>query len=187
MDDDLEDILDTILKAIDLDDPGLKDKLRQGLEKGFEAAAELGQDVKIELEIGARDTPDVVVLQGGRQDDADCADDSDPPDLSVISRDAGDQDSDEIDLDDDPSMRVRLFGSDLRDTVGRIDVEGDAQTVFRGAGTRPYRLHCEGGSLKVLLDGRPSDELRGGQSIDVEAALVQVSGDGEGWYVALRR
>ncbi|MCB9676605.1 MAG: hypothetical protein H6737_15925 [Alphaproteobacteria bacterium] len=186
MDDDIDDILHSIFEVIDLKDPRLKDKLRRGLEKGLEVASELGHDVQVELDIDS-DVPDVVVLDGGRQDGAPTPQTSGPPDLSVIDGDGGHDDGF---IDDDllgEPVRVRVFGGTAPSSAGRIDVSGEHQTVFRGAAPRTYRIHCEGGGLEVLLDGLPADQMIGGQSIDVEASLVQVRGDGEGWYLALGR
>ncbi len=66
MSDDIDDILDSIFDVIDLPDPRIKHKLRQGLARGLEVATELGQDVKVELDLDP-DSPGVVVLDGGRE------------------------------------------------------------------------------------------------------------------------
>lgn len=66
MSDDIDDILDSIFDVIDLPDPRIKLKLRQGLARGLEVATELGQDVKVELDLDP-DSPGVVVLDGGRE------------------------------------------------------------------------------------------------------------------------
>jgi hypothetical protein len=192
MDDDLDDILDSIFQVIDLRDPRLKDKLRRGLQKGLEVAGELGHDVKVELDLDGA-TPEVVVLDGGRKEGSAAPDPTGPPDLSVIDGDGRGPDIDFLDgdLEDDDlldeSMRVRVIrsGSTGTRTAGQIEVADDLQTVYRGQTARTYRLHCDGGGLTVLLDGEEVDGIIGGQSIDVEAGLIQVRGDGEGWYVAV--
>jgi len=61
---------------------------------------------------------------------------------------------------------------------GQIRVAaGERQTILHAQAPRAYRLHGTSGTLRVHADGQPLATLRAGQSIDVEAALIQVSGE----------
>ena len=163
MADDFDDLVEGILDALDTDDPALRRKLRESLERGFDLAMDQpGTDVQIELDLGG-DDPDMVELDGGRSSERRS---SEPPDLHVV-RD-----------DDEPAGR--LLGSG-----GSIEVEDAQQTVFVGPAPRFYRVHCETEGFTLLAEGEPVGELLAGQSTDVEASRIAVRGTGTGFYAPL--
>ena len=56
-----------------------------------------------------------------------------------------------------------------------IDASGPGfQNIFRGKAARLYRIECIEGGLQIFLDGEPVEEIRPGQSTDVEAQVVRV-------------
>lgn len=60
---------------------------------------------------------------------------------------------------------------------GKILVEESSsgfQNIFRGKAPRLYRIECLEGGLQIFLDGEPVEEIRPGQSTDVEAAIIRV-------------
>ena len=93
-----------------------------------------------------------------------------------------------------PNVSVRVRTVD-RGTGGAapgdiaVSPDAPAQTVFRGATPRPYRVRCVTGALRVEFDGSPP--TTSGQSMDVEAGLIRVSAaDGAaatGAYLRLAR
>ncbi len=52
---------------------------------------------------------------------------------------------------------------------------GAGQTVFFGPEPRAYRLACDGGRLRVVVDGQEVDTLAAGQTMDVEGRRVSVA------------
>ncbi len=56
----------------------------------------------------------------------------------------------------------------------QMNPESDLRTVFRGAAPKVYRLTVRAGTVRVWLDGKPTDTLYAPAAIDVEAALIQV-------------
>lgn len=195
----MDDLLDQLMKALDFRDPDIKRKLREGLEEGF-SELDLGNtDVHFEFDIDGdgvhfggshsekRNQPGVTVLDGGLddEDDDDFDDDTDDegPDLEVLEGDLDDH------TDEEPDVSVRVLRAPLRPMrrragVGRILVDGQ-QTLFRGETARAYRIECDQGELRVVLDGAAVETVEAGQSIDVEAALIQVRGTAEGSYTRL--
>lgn len=186
---DMDDLLEQLMKALDFSDPNLREKLKRGLEEGLDQLDLGTADLHFELDIdgdGVRfsssDTPEVTVLDGGL--DGDRPDTDERPDLEVVDGDALD---DEDDDDDHPDISVEVLRSPFRRfprggrREGRILVDGQ-QTLFRGAEPRAYRLRCDDGELRVVVDGAAIEALAPGQTIDVEAALIQVRGQGEGGY-----
>lgn len=59
----------------------------------------------------------------------------------------------------------------------RLGADGGMQTILQAPGPRAYRLWCAAGALRVMADGQPVARLLPGQSLDVEAGLIQVSAD----------
>ena len=60
---------------------------------------------------------------------------------------------------------------------GKILIEASGagfQNIFRGKTPRLYRIECLEGGLQIYLDGEPVEEIRPGQSTDVEGAIVRV-------------
>lgn len=60
---------------------------------------------------------------------------------------------------------------------GKILIEASGsgfQNIFRGKTPRLYRIECLEGGLQIFLDGEPVEEIRPGQSTDVEAQVVRV-------------
>ncbi|MFT4977210.1 MAG: hypothetical protein ACI8S6_003115 [Myxococcota bacterium] len=54
---------------------------------------------------------------------------------------------------------------------------GGVQTILRAPVSRAYRLSCTSGWLRILAEGQPVASLLPEQSIDIEAALIQVSSE----------
>jgi len=73
--------------------------------------------------------------------------------------------------------------------VGARQGAKELQTLFRGETARAYRVKCSEGDLRVIADGLPVESLSKGQSLDVEAKLIQAaceaeqSASGEYWRV----
>lgn len=60
---------------------------------------------------------------------------------------------------------------------GKIHIEESGsgfQNIFRGKAPRLYRIECLEGGLQIYLDGEPVEEIRPGQSTDVEAEVIRV-------------
>jgi len=73
-----------------------------------------------------------------------------------------------------------LGGSSRADKRPRIVLDpasdgAEWRSLFRGAVARPYRIAVSKGTVRIALDGSPSDIVRRGASLDVEAKLIQVS------------
>ncbi|MCA9568889.1 MAG: hypothetical protein KC656_13665 [Myxococcales bacterium] len=171
-DDDIDDLVDGILDALDASDPELREKLRESLERGIDLAMDQpGANVEIQLDLDPDAGPDVVVLDGGRVGPPDDGPREPGPDLTVLDGDA-----------DDEHVHVEVRGRTVRARTGRIDVHDSTQAVYVGAAPRLYRVRCFQGALMVLADGSPVAELRHGQTTDVEAARIEVHGLGTGAY-----
>jgi hypothetical protein len=54
------------------------------------------------------------------------------------------------------------------------------QTVFRGESAHTYRIRCTTGALEVACDGAIVEQVLPGQTVDVSARLIRVSGGQEG-------
>ena len=73
--------------------------------------------------------------------------------------------------------------------VGAGQGAKELQTLFRGETARAYRVKCSAGDLRVIADGLPVESLSKGQSLDIEAKLIQAaceaeqSASGEYWRV----
>ena len=48
------------------------------------------------------------------------------------------------------------------------------QTLFRGNSPHIYRVHCDDGIMKVLVDGQSVETLNPGQSLDVEGRFLSI-------------
>jgi hypothetical protein len=195
---------DVIKKVeIALDDANIDgEAIRQSLIRGVrQALGSLESVLEGEL-VPDEEAPEVVVMEGGRSDDQPTTE-GEPPDLRLA-----DDDAEEGDTDSPPgptgvktpvSTTVRVFrtgigsptgtgalgGSPGLAEAGRIRIEEGAadsgQTLYRGEGHRIYRLHCELGRMRVLVEGQPIETILPGQSMDVETRLLRVlSEDGGG-------
>jgi hypothetical protein len=128
------------------------------------------------------DVPDVTVVDGGRADDAPPTE-GQKPDLKVAEPDSPDP------VEDTPRVYTRVTVHKAQKTappdgLPRVELHPTTDTdtwrsLFRGAVPRPYRLTVEKGRVRVSLDGMPADVIGPGASLDVEAAVIQVSLDGE--------
>lgn len=186
--DTMDDLLEQLMKALDFRDPALREKLKRGIEEGLERLDLATADVHFEVDIDGESVnvrsnhPDVTVLDGGLSGEADDEDDAsdEGPDLEVLEGEGDD-------FDHEPEVSVEVLRAPFRTVrrhargLGRIQVDGQ-QTLFRGALARPYRLACDEGELRVVVDGAAVETLAEGQTLDVEAALIQVRGTGEGTY-----
>ena len=183
-----------------LREAGLRPDDESAVEDGLRAALEQLGDLSTLIEERSADgqageRPDVEVVEGGRT-----ADDPPTPRAGPKLHIAGEGDVSPGEPPARPGVEttVRLVrlpaGRTSRDPglgrEGAIRLEsGQQQTIFRGGQARPYRVACTRGVLTIAVDGLPAEVLRGGQTFDVEAALVRVSTDApdgaEGRYVRL--
>lgn len=145
----------------------------------------------------------VVVVEGGRTDDQPITE-GDIPQLHIAEDavDNGDEspsESKKLDADEGPpalATTVRVFRSGLGPlpqsgepqpsvpipkvdlaNVGHIALGPDAhrhQTLFRGDSPQIYRVHCDEGVMKVLVDGQPIETLQTGQSMDVSGRFLSI-------------
>lgn len=171
MNDDVDELLRQVMAALDLSDPSIEAKLRQGLSAGLEMATEQGGAFEFDIQMDGG-SPEVVVLDGGR--DGAPKTPSRTPDLEVVDGDGADPEDVQVRL---IRPALKPLGSD-----GQFAVEDSTATVFRGQSLRCYRLFCEHGPLQILVDGTPADTLATGCSMDIEAAFIQVRGTGRGGY-----
>ena len=147
--------------------------------------------------------PEVHVVDGGLDDDAEPPEDRDPPDLRL----APEPDETDESLEDhllagagplgasgrgrERDVRVTVHRLGPGDTVRRAtpvpDVRrrgavlvgaGEGQTLYRGRTARLYRVSCTEGALRVEVDGVPTETLRPGQAVDIEASFLRVHGEG---------
>jgi len=196
----LRDQVEEALRKAGLGDRHLDEAVVQAMEQAFAALGSLSADTEV-----SPSSPDVTVVEGGRRDDQPPAP-GDPPELRLATE-AGADSHDDLGtgdtkvrvtvhrLDRDGRRRSNTDASAKRTDrrlliQGRIRVAPDGhQTIFRGSESRSYRLLCNEGTLRITLDGLPAESLSAGQSIDVDAALIRVSGaDGAsaaGTYVRL--
>lgn len=184
------------------DDPGWNELLHQ-LEEALDEAGIEGEQTRAAVRDGLRaaleslgklagwseprhDGPEVEVVEGGRADD-----DPEPtgprPDLRVAEPMPEEDESppEETPPSPRPDVRVRLLRRADLDTARRLrgsirlSAAGECQTIFRGAQPRAYRIGCTHGALCVHLDGLPTETVREGQTLDVEARFVRVEAAGE--------
>lgn len=198
------DVLDQVRDA--LEDAGIgaqeiTSELMEGVRLGLDALSrgpEAGPPPDPSADVG----PEVRVVPGGRGEGEPPAP-GPRPDLKVAEPEperggpsALYDDAADAVAASNVSVRVRTVDrGDGRGGLPRGDIavspDAPAQTVFRGATPRPYRVRCVTGALRVELDGQPADQLSAGQSMDVEAGLIRVSAaDGAaatGSYLRLAR
>ena len=198
----LRDQVEEALRKAGLGDRDLDEAVVQAMEQAFTALGSLSQDTE-----ESTSSPDVTVVEGGRREDDPPAP-GEPPELRLAPETSAAADGELSTgdpkvrvtvhrLDRDGRRRTSTTGSSKRkdrrlQMQGRIQVAAEGhQTVFRGNESRSYRLLCTEGTLRIALDGLPAESLSAGQSIDVDAALIRVSGaDGAaaaGNYVRLPR
>jgi hypothetical protein len=163
MNDDIDDILDSIFDVIDLPDARIKDKLRQGLARGLQVATELGQDVKVELVLDPG-SPDVVVLDGGREPTGE---------VERASADASEPRSDDTIPEGRPTLSVhhREECEDIRG-LDDFDDDFDAMGDFDDYLDDFEELRAGGVRVKVV-DSR----ARGSGDAPVGAGRIDVSDD----------
>ncbi len=198
----LRDQVEEALRKAGLGDRHLDEAVVQAMEQAFSALGSLTEDTEV-----SPSSPDVTVVEGGRRDDQPPAP-GDPPELRLAPQTASDTHDDLGTGDTKIRVTVHRLDRDGRrrsntDTTakrkerrllvqGRIQVAPEGhQTIFRGSESRSYRLHCNEGTLRITLDGLPAESLSAGQSMDVDAALIRVSGadsaSAVGTYVRLPR
>ena len=200
-DDPWKSVLDQVEVALDslnLRTGSLGDALMDGVREA------LSGNFGVEIELDETGGPRVVVLDGGKADDAtDEVPIDGPPDLRVVSKEDEDS-SDKPHITGikftDPEVTVRVFHTDSKPSPGptlarslavppgaaplSLSDGGGWQTVFRGNADRPYRVACSSGVLHVALDGDLVEEVHPGQSVDLEGKLirVQAAAAATGWY-----
>ncbi len=184
---DIEDLLNGILGALERDTPKLRRKLREALEQGLDLAFhEPGVDVEIHVDVET-DPPsseaDVTVLDGGRSADEPVTA-SDSPDLSVVDGQGGPSVSVEVlRAVDGAGDKVVKRGKALRE--GRILVVDEEQPVYVGAAARCTRILCEEGGFEVFAEATLIGHLKAGQTVDVDTRTLTVRGTGRGAYRAV--
>lgn len=185
---DIEDLLNGILGALERDTPKLRRKLREALEQGLDLAFnEPGVDVEIHVDVET-DQPsseaDVTVLDGGRTANQPMTE-SDGPDLSVVEGEGGPTVSVEVlrasEFESAPKVVKR--GKALRS--GRILVVNEEQPVYAGSSARCTRVSCDEGGFEVFAEGTLVGQLNAGQTVDVETRTLTVRGAGQGEYRAV--
>lgn len=172
------------LGGVAIDDE-LLDQVRTALDaavKAFPEGSIRPEAVSVEASIVPEPTgaPRVVVLPGGRDDDAPPEATGRPPLRVAEPHDAPEEPARE--------RRVRVVRVSPREPAPSVHVAplamegsieahaGDAgwQTLFRGQSARTYRLAATEGVLEVALDGELLEQVHPGQTTDVEARLIRV-------------
>ncbi len=184
------------LTDLNLQDGPLRDALLDGLRSA------LGQVAGTPIDVDAA-PPEVVVVEGGRAEDAP-ATPSEPPPLRVADDPTDEDPTADLrtrvrvvrlspELDDEPDDEPDWLSAPIT-AEGRIRVGDPAgahpwQTVLRATEHRAYRLNCDRGTLEIFLEGEPAERLGCGQTVDVEAKLIRVRAAGpkgaDGSYVRL--
>jgi len=187
------DQVEVALGSMNLRSGSLGDALMEGVRDALSG----GFNLDAEVDEGA--PPHVVVLDGGKPDDAtDEAPMPDTaPDLRVVNSDT-DPSSPAHEVQSavsfHPEVSVRVLRGAPATTAPagsgqlRLSDAGAWQTVFRGATPRAYRVGCDTGVLHIALDGELVEEILPGQDIDLEGKLIRAqSGEGaaSGWYLPL--
>ena len=183
----VEDILAQVkaaLAEVGIEGRAAQEALVDGVREALHTVRELGFGLEQEPPVPSAGRPDVTVVPGGRSDASEA--DSPPrprPDLRVAEL------PEEEELEEDGAassilrdVRVRIIrsGGDQVD-LGHLGFEGQIllgpgarQDLFIGGTARPYRIAVDAGQLSVSLDGAPSATLGAGQTLDVEARVIQV-------------
>ena len=174
------------LDEVDVSSRGVRELLLDELRDVFEAL-EPGVFRHPQTPPSDDGSPDVTVVDGGRADDAPPSE-GPRPDLKVAEPDPTPASSVEEEAPR-PRVytRVRVHQAEtpkMRDPRPMVELdpsrEGDTwRSLFRGAVARPYRLAVETGSVRVSLDGMPTEVMRTGDNLDVEAGVIQVAAVGD--------
>jgi len=158
------------LADLNITNDATRDAVAAGLKEALDALAAMGVSLE---ESETKGSPSVAVVEGGRAEDAPPSGGA-PPDLHIAAPPET----------NDPSVTTRVLVSKSRmrpesstaTPPGRIALKaGTRQTILRALRARDYRIHCDVGALRILVDGQPLDTITAGQSIDVEGAMLQVS------------
>ena len=140
--------VDAALSEADLTDETTRDAVLSGVQEAMGALREPPRPTG---------KPHIEVLQGGRQP---AEPEPEPePSVQVTTR-----------VHREPLLRVRPGEGSIQ-----LPEAGGVQTILHARAPRAYRLRCGAGSLRVMAEGQPIASLLSGQSIDVEASLIQVS------------
>ncbi len=181
------------LSELNLHDGALRSALLDGLRTALGQFEEDNKDVEA--------PPGVVVVEGGRSEDAPVTPIT-PPMLRVADDPTEEEvpevrtrvrvvrvDSDVHDIPDDPDWLAAPITHEGRIRVGDPTTASGWQTVLRATSAQTYRLNCDRGALEVFLEGEPAEKLATGQTVDVEAQLIRVRSasphGAEGSYVRL--
>ncbi len=189
--DDLSEVMGQVVEALDdidfVDGPG-RDALIGSLREALGALGNLpigSFEVRtIELE---PDIPVVRVIDGGRGDESVVPSTSPRPELRLAPQ----EDSEGPQRRSRPP-RYRLRSELIHEPTGDIRLTpkegGDAtQTLYFGTTKRTHRVRCAVGRFDVEADGAWVCSLAAGQTVDVEAAQLQVCAaePSEGRYMRL--
>ena len=183
------------LDALNIGNDATRDAVVDGLREAFKTVKDLDfNNLTFDAEV---ETPEVVVIDGGREDETDECDakPKEKPELRIVESD--ETVTPQVSTVGDVKVRVihprtktaRTQRFDLH-AQGEIHLEGRSwQTLFRGENIRTYRLCCRTGVLDVALNGALVEQLKPGQTIDVEASLIRVRAESDeassGSYVRL--
>lgn len=125
-----------------------------------------------------RPEPDLDVVDGGLGEDS-AHREGPAPDLRVVPEP---EDAHQQGVSEDPRVVTRVVvkaaGAAGRPVVALPDPAQDSawRSIFRGTTARPYRLQTLSGTVQVCLDGVPAETLAAGDTLDLEAARIQVVG-----------
>jgi hypothetical protein len=174
------------LDEADVSSRGAREMLLDELKDVFQAL-DPGSLLRPQSAPSADGAPDVTVVDGGRAEDAPPTE-GPKPDLKV----AHPEPTEDASVEDVPSKpriytRVTVHDTAAMKTADRRPVieldpskEADAvRSLFRGTVSRPYRIAVETGRVRVSLDGMPAEVVRAGDSLDVEASVIQVAAVGD--------
>lgn len=195
---DLRDQVERALAEAGLAREGLDEAVLEGVRQAFQALDELTgvASGRSAPSSGEEAGPEVHVVEGGRDDDTDLPEDRDRPDLRIAPEpeeaagEAAPGATGGVRLQpegDGPDVRVTVHRLGAGDTVRRAtrvpDVRrrgailvaaGEGQTLYRGQTPRLYRITCTDGALRVEVEGVPTETLRPGQAVDIEARYLRV-------------
>lgn len=183
------DLMDQVRDA--LEDAGIgagevRDEVVQGVGDALRALRSAGVEPE-----GASIDPTVDVVEGGR------APDSPPtsgnrPDLRV-ARPPTDSPG-ETDTAEGATVNLTIrHGAMLPSLDGAVSfalANESSRTLFVGASAHPYRVRADAGTVRLVLDGTPTETLTAGQSMDVDAAHLRVvaeDGSAAGRFLRLHR
>ncbi|MBT3221424.1 MAG: hypothetical protein HN348_20260 [Proteobacteria bacterium] len=188
--------VEAALDALNIGDDATRDAVVDGLRDAFKTVKDLNfSDLNFNAEV---ETPEVVVIDGGREGEEEVEDEVEAkprPELHIVEDE--ESISPEVTTMGDVKVRVihphtktaRTRRFDLQ-AQGEINLAGRSwQTLFRGESSRTYRLCCRTGVLDVALNGALVEQLKPGQTIDIEANLIRVRAETDeeasGSYVRL--